>query len=73
MTLSEKEYKMFNENGFKTKDVKEAIKELKEEQKKLLKAYDEHRIDFVSFCVKMIDLPNKIFGEELCSEKGVEE
>jgi len=29
--LSEKEYKMFNENGFKTKDVKEFIKKLKEE------------------------------------------
>ena len=27
-SLSEKEYKMFNENGFRTRDVKQSIKEL---------------------------------------------
>jgi len=45
--------------------LKEAIKELKKEQKKLLKAYDEHRIDFITFCVRMTDLPDEIFGKGL--------
>mgnify|MGYP000128501221 CR=1 FL=1 len=33
-TLKEKEYKLFNENGFKTKDIKKFIEDLKKGIKK---------------------------------------
>ena len=76
MSLSNKEYKLFNENGFRTKEIKNLIKKLKKAKNaegstncqclsgKFIEGGKDYTCDF---CKDLI----KIVGKELSS--GVEE
>jgi len=48
----------------------EAVKKLKEEEIKLMKQYDNHKINWITFVDEMFKLKDKIFGDKLVRGSG---
>ena len=57
-----------NEGYYVDRDVKEAVRELKEWDKELLKDYDKHKINFVQLVTGLQKNKDKIFGPKLVED-----